>query len=447
MQYRHAPRPARPFPVASAFAALALSSVALLACNGQIATPAQNDDRPPPPASSDAGSNGQTAFPSSNDRRDAGASGAGGATGARDGGALSTGAGGAPAGTGGAPAGAGPGPAGTGGARAGTGGAQAGTGGPRAGTGGAPAGTGGATAVVPPDAGAPPARAGIQYVFVIAMENEPAAAIYGSASAPYINGQLLPRYARATAFADPLPDGIPSEPHYIWMEAGTNKFSDVTFTGDGDPSASNSTASTAHLSTQMDHATPPVTWLSYQEGLNSSTGACPVRSSGFYAGKHDPFIFFRDVAGSPPSASNAACAAHHRPYTALAQDLKAKTVARYNFISPDICHDMHGDSSCPGSDDIRTGDDWLRAELPALLDFVNANDGVIFLVWDEPEGGSSLVPFVAMGPRVKTGYASSVAFDHGSLLKTVEEIFGLPILPTVAATNDLADLFVGGTLR
>src|SRR5207249_4715442 len=33
----------------------------------------------------------------------------------------------------------------------------------------------------------------VPFVFVIAMENEPAAAIYGSSHAPYINGELVPR--------------------------------------------------------------------------------------------------------------------------------------------------------------------------------------------------------------------------------------------------------------
>ena len=90
---------------------------------------------------------------------------------------------------------------------------------------------------------------------------------------------------------------------------------------------------------------------------------------------------------------------------------------------------MHGGSGCPGSDDIRSGDDWLAAALPPLIAYANANDGVIFIVWDEPVGGSTLIPFVAIGPQVKPGYASSVRFTHSSLTKTVEEIFGLPILP------------------
>ena len=47
---------------------------------------------------------------------------------------------------------------------------------------------------------------------------------------------------------------------------------------------------------------------------------------------------------------------------------------------------------------------------------------------------------------MKPGYTSTVGFTHSSLLKTVEEIFGLPILPTVAGANDFADLFQPGTL-
>jgi hypothetical protein len=281
-------------------------------------------------------------------------------------------------------------------------------------------------------------------VFVIAFENESAGAIYGSSAAPYINGVLMPAYAHAEAFVDPLPDAVPSEPHYVWMEAGTNQFADVTFTGDEDPSASNSTASTAHLVTQMGAAS--VSWLSFQEGLDASTGACPVRSSGFYAAKHDPFVFFQDVAGSPPSPTSAACAAHHRAYTtaSFAQVLAQNAVAQYNFITPNLCNDMHGASGCPAGNSITLGDSWLRQNLPPLIAEVNANGGVIYLVWDEPAGGSNLIPFLAIGPHVKPGYAGHVRYTHGSLTKSVEETFGLPALPAVASESDFADLFQPG---
>jgi hypothetical protein len=188
----------------------------------------------------------------------------------------------------------------------------------------------------------------IKHIFVIALENHDASQIYGNnADAPYINGTLVPNYARATNFDDELAQSIPSEPHYVWMEAGTNTFQDHTFTTDADPSQSNSTSSTTHLTMQIKNARNGVTWRTYQEGMNASTGACPIHRAGFYAPKHDPFVFFRDVAGSPPSATSPDCSAHHRPYDSLVGDLRARDVASYTFITPDLCNDMHGRFGVP----------------------------------------------------------------------------------------------------
>ena len=286
-----------------------------------------------------------------------------------------------------------------------------------------------------------------QVVFVITLENEAEASIYGNSSAPYINTQLIPQYAHATAFTDPLSDSVPSEPHYIWMEAGTNAFSDATFSTDADPSASNSTANTAHLTTQMMAASPAVSWLSFQEGLDASTtGACPVSSSGFYAAKHDPFVFFQDIAGRTPSKTASLCVAHHRAYTtsSFAQALSQGAIAQYNFITPNLCNDMHGATGCPSSNVIAAGDAWLSTNLPPIIQYANAHNGVIFVVWDEPEGGSPLIPFLAIGPHVKAGYTSTASITHSALVKTVEKIFGLPLLPTVASANDFGDLFQSG---
>jgi len=278
-------------------------------------------------------------------------------------------------------------------------------------------------------------------VFVIAMENQDPSDIYGDAvNAPFINGTLLRRYAYATAFSDALPR-LPSEPHYVWMEAGTNVFSDHTFTSDQKPAAANSTASGDHLVSQIAAAGGRLEWMSYQEGIGAPTGACPIESAGFYHPRHNPFVFFQDVAGNPPSGDAAECAAHHRDFVAFAADLGSGNLADYNFITPDLCHDMHGANGCPTSNKIRAGDDWLAGFLPPLIDFVNAQGGVIFLTWEESHG-TSLVPFIAIGPDVKPGYAGAVPYTHSSMLKTVEEMLGLPILPTVASATDLEDLFL-----
>ncbi len=283
----------------------------------------------------------------------------------------------------------------------------------------------------------------IKFVFVIAMENHDANQIYGNTTnAPYINGTLIPQYSHATNFNDELPS-LASEPHYVWMEAGTNAFSDHTFTTDNDASSSNSTSSTAHLVTQIKNATNGVTWRTYQEGQNSTTGACPIASNGFYAAKHNPFVFFKDVSGNPPSKTNAYCSSHSKPYSSFASDLAANSVASYTFITPNQCHDMHGQSGCANSNTIKAGDDWLKAELPRIISFVNAHSGVIFITWDE---GSSTtkIPFLAVGPGVKVNHAGSVSYNHSSNIKSIEKILNLPTLSKVSGANDLAELFKSG---
>jgi hypothetical protein len=283
----------------------------------------------------------------------------------------------------------------------------------------------------------------IKYVFVIAMENHDASQIYGNTTdAPYINNTLMPSYARATNFNDELPS-LASEPHYLWMEAGTNAFSDHTFTTDNDPSGSNSTSSTAHVVTQIKNATNGVTWMSYQEGINSTTGACPIVTSGFYHAKHNPFVFFQDVAGNPPSKTNAYCDAHHKDYSALAADLTNVAVASYNFITPNQCHDMHGQSGCPNSNTIRAGDDWLKANLPPIISFANAHAGAIFITWDEGSATTKM-PFLAIGPHVKVGYAGGVSYTHSSLVRSIDRILALPVLSSVSSANGFSDLFQAG---
>ena len=297
-------------------------------------------------------------------------------------------------------------------------------------------GSGSATADAAVDA---PTR--IRTVFVIPLENKSDVAIYGNtADAPYING-LFATANHTTNFKDELPS-LDSEPHYVWMEAGTNAFSDHTFTNDNDASSSNSTSSTNHLATQLTAAGVP--WMSYQEGMAANT--CPISSTGNYAAKHDPFVFFQDVVGSPPSASNANCIAHHKPYSAFAGDLMGGQMTGLVFITPDICHDMHGALNCPSgissSANIKAGDNWLKAELPRIIEYANAHDGVIFLTWDEGDS-TSTIPFLALGTKVKVG-TSTTMYTHSSMLKTIEEIFQLPVLSTVTSANDFADMFEAG---
>jgi hypothetical protein len=281
-------------------------------------------------------------------------------------------------------------------------------------------------------------------IFVIPMENESSSAIYANTTyAPYINNTLVPMAAKATSFTDELPSIIPSEPHYIWMEAGTNTFSDKTFITDSDASASNSTNSTDHLVTKLKAAN--VSWMSYQEGIAANT--CPVSSdtNAFYAAKHDPFVFFQDVSGATPSSGNAYCAAHHKPYSAFVADLAAGNMPAYVFITPNLCDDMHGASGCASSTangDIMAGDTWLSNELPRILAYANAHDGVVYLTWDEGSTNQSTA-FLAFGPHVKVGPIGT-AYTHSSMLKSLAEQLGVTPPSVVSSATDFSAMFDAG---
>ena len=283
----------------------------------------------------------------------------------------------------------------------------------------------------------PGAMPGIKTVFLLMLENHNWADIAGSASAPYLNGTLLRMGAHSESHFNP-PGSHPSEPNYIWLEAGGN----LGLTTDADPSASHSVAlGTDHLTLQLERAGK--TWRSYQEGI--TPGTCPTKSVGFYAAKHNPMVFFQDVSGNPPSPSNTACAAKIRPVSELAVDLATDHQADYNFIVPNVCNDEHGASGC-GPDLIRASDDWLATIVPKILVSKAYNDsGALFITWDESAHGDKPIGMIVLSPFAAPGHASYVHSTHSSTLRSVEEIFALPKLRDAAHATNLADLFLPRT--
>jgi hypothetical protein len=101
----------------------------------------------------------------------------------------------------------------------------------------------------------------------------------------------------------------------------------------------------------------------YREGISGT--ACPLTGNDSYTPRHGPFVYFDDVTGGNNPRS-AYCIAHVRPSTPLAGDLRHNTVARYNFITPNLCHDMH-DTCSPLNDAVKQGDTWLSQQVPLIL--------------------------------------------------------------------------------
>jgi len=268
-------------------------------------------------------------------------------------------------------------------------------------------------------------------VFLIMMENHSWSSIEGNRSAPYIN-RLLRDGALGDRYFTP-PGNHPSLPNYLWLEAGTN----FGIADDAAPAA-HRLRTGAHLTTLLSRA--GISWMAYEEGIDGKS--CPISDAGSYATRHNPMVYFTDVTGNLNPRSRY-CIAHERPFTELARDLRSKRVARYNFITPNVCDDMH-DACAPVGDAIRQGDLWLSHAVPALeASQAYRAGGVIFIAWDEGDGDSDgPLGLIALSPLAKRGYVSHTTFTHSSLLRTLEEILGVRrLLGGARSSNDLRNLF------
>jgi len=270
----------------------------------------------------------------------------------------------------------------------------------------------------------------IQTLFVILMENVSWPDLAGNTNAPYINNVLLPQCSYCNNMFI-VPNTFGSLPQYLWLESGTNW---GVIDDSNDPS-SHHFATTNHFVIQLQNA--GISWKAYQESISGTT--CPTASSGLYAAFHNPFVYFDDIYLDPANCTN-----HIRPYSELARDLSNNTVARYNFITPNLCNDMHGGSSCPSSNRILMGDTWLANEIPKIMNSrAYTNRGAIIITWDEGTGNAA-GPFgtIVLSQFAKGGgYRNTNHLDHTATFRTLQEIFGVPFLYAARNATSLSDLF------
>jgi hypothetical protein len=342
--------------------------------------------------------------------------------------------------------------------------------------------------------------------------------IYQNPNAPFINSlvngtavatingkvvNISSQVAYATAYHNVLatpsgnnPSIHPSEPNYIWQEAGTN-FGVLNDNDPYTPGAETVQINKLHLAGLLSKVGK--SWRSYQEDTDLTQGSSglinqplppalftvPLTSfsgvfqSGFnewngsnqynYAAKHNPQVFFVDTNGGNNPNPNNPLAADYAPLQQLFTDLETNKVARYNWITPDQYNDMHstlnngfmgqtGDNAS-----VLQGDNFLRQVVPIIMASKAYQDrGVIILWWDETEQDSATdttyndfshtLPEIIISPLAHPNvnglpYASPVNYTHSSDLRTMQEIFGVPpFLGDAAYAYDLSDLFQPGAI-
>jgi hypothetical protein len=246
----------------------------------------------------------------------------------------------------------------------------------------------------------------LQHVVWILMENENLGSIVGSRSAPYLNS-LASAYGLATDYSA---ISHPSLPNYIALTSG----SDQGIADDSDPSSH--PLNVPSIFSQL----PGGASRSLEQNMPSN---CAAGDSGDYAVRHNPETYYTNLAAD--------CSSYDVPRGAV-PDLSA----RFTFVTPNLTNDMHDGT-------IADGDNFLKTFIPALIATPQYQTGstVIFITWDESSGGGgNQVPCLVISPYTHT-VKDPTPYTHYSLLRTTEELLGLPLLGNAVSANSMLGKF------
>jgi hypothetical protein len=336
-------------------------------------------------------------------------------------------------------------------------------------------------------------RPPIQHVFTIILENKSYDETFGPNSpAPYLSRQLT---AQGELLTNYYAIGHNSLPNYIALVSGQAPNAvtqgDCQIYQDFLPGSNiqvdvngqalgQGCVFPAQVRTIADQlAAHGLTWRGYMEdmlapcthpALNTVDQTQTPTGSDQYAARHNPFVYFHSIVDGP------ACAANDVPLSQLPVDLQHRdTTPNYVFITPNLCHDGHTAPCVDGEPGgLVSIDAFLRQWVPIILASpAYQHDGMLLILFDEAEfSGSSAdsnaccnelpgpnsplpgitgpgggrVGAVVLSKYVRPGTVVTTPYNHYSLLRTTEGLFGLEYLGFAGQSglNEFSlDVFIG----
>lgn len=246
-------------------------------------------------------------------------------------------------------------------------------------------------------------QAAYDHVFVVMLENVGYEAIVGSPYAPYINNTLLPL---GTLHSQSYGVALDSLPNYIALFSGSKQ--GVTSNNCLDhPYAPNGPFTAPNLYTRL--ASQGFSCVGYMESLPYA-GFSGCEAKPYYA-KHNPFVFFTNVPGSA-----------WVPYT------KRTTWPNCAWITPNVQHDMH--NGVDQADRVRRGDTWLSQNMPDIIAYCKANNGLVILTMDEGKRYYKNHIFTLLiGNSEPPGAVDGTHVDQYGMCKRITDNFGVAPLP------------------
>jgi hypothetical protein len=277
------------------------------------------------------------------------------------------------------------------------------------------------------------------HVVCVILENHRYDQILGNSAAPYLNG--LVRDSATALFTQSYALTHPSQPNYLMLFSGL----DQGVTNDDVPKKLPFTSS--NLGAGLLQAGR--TFAGYSEDLPAI--GFDGKSSGHYARKHNPWVNWQraDSNGIPDTLN--------LPLTSFPSNYDL--LPTVSFVIPNQDHDMHN-----GTDPkrINKADAWLRDHLDGYVQWAQSHNSLVIITFDEgherpgnlfnrifgffqneDEGGSSEsnhIFTVFVGEMVKHG-GYDQRIDHYSVLRTIEEMYGLSHAGSSAASTAISKVW------
>ncbi len=276
------------------------------------------------------------------------------------------------------------------------------------------------------------------HIFVIVDENKDLNRVIGAPAAPHITSAAV-TYGYASHY-----DAVahPSEPNYVAIVGGD------TFGIRNDGPFTKNAVDAPNLATQLD--TAHLTWKGYYEDIPAPGSL--VTYKGLYASKHSGFLNFVDVQRDPNRL------AHLVGFDQFDRDAADDRLPNFALIVPNLCNDMHGVAAAGVSSNcwpfrtsalISRGDaafEDIIERLTATPAWKSTQNVAIVLVFDEDdgggtEGGGGRVPAIVMTNHGPRHFVDATPYTHYSLLRTIEEAFGLSPLARAGEAVPMTALF------
>src|SRR5881628_1237019 len=229
-----------------------------------------------------------------------------------------------------------------------------------------------------------------QFVIVL-MENHDLSDIYGPA--PYMT-QLADQYAFSQHWASIT---NPSQPNYIALIGGS------TFGVSGDGNHPNLNHPT--IVDLLENAGK--TWKAFAEDASGTgCGLNPPRGE-----DHFPFLSFTTITGNASRCANLLPGSSNEVISAF------NAGTNFIWLTPNDCNNMH---SCS----VAHGDAWIASWVPALLAAMAGKKAALIIMFDEAYTSPPYIYMGFSGPATMLAYNSTASYNHYSLLKLVEDVWG-----------------------